>query len=124
MKFQEIYNRLFSARDELFEMANLRKRETGLPVNIYVSSGGTVNKHHSPRIKVMYDTSNRFNPHATVSVILKQDVTPTDVVGYNNLPNHILTPIRNYINLNFDVLIDYWNDKIDTIELSRKLKKL
>jgi hypothetical protein len=83
-----------------------------------------VNKQHSPQIKVMYDTGNRFNPHATVGVILKRDVTPTDVVGYNNLPNHILTPIRNYINLNFDVLIDYWNDKIDTFELTRKLKKL
>jgi len=93
-------------------------------VNIYVSSGGAVNKQHSPRIKVMYDTSDRFNPHATVSVILKRDVTPDDVVGYNRLPPRILNPIRDYININYDVLIKYWNDEIDTIELARDLKKL
>lgn len=105
-------------------MANLRKKITGLPVNIYVSSGGSVNKHHRPRIKVMYDTSDRFNPHATVSVMLKQNITPDDMIGYETLPNHIINPIREYINLNYNVLIRYCNDEIDTIELSKELRKI
>ena len=78
MKIQEIYNRLFSSRDQLFEMANLRKKDTGLPVNIYVSSGDSISKRHGPRIKVMYDTGDKFDHYKTVSVLLKRDITADD----------------------------------------------
>lgn len=124
MKLLELYNRLFSKHESMFEMANLRKKETGLPVNIFVSSGGSINKRHSPRIKVMYDTSDRFNAHATVSVVLKPHITIDDIVGYEPLPTYIFSAIKAYIELNYDVLIKYWNDEIDTIEMSRELKKL
>ena len=66
--------------EDLFEMSNLRKSETGLPVNIYVSSGGSVKEQHSPRLKAMIKTSNKFMPHDTVSVLLKRDITSNDVV--------------------------------------------
>lgn len=124
MNIQEMLNRLFSPRDQLFEMSNIRKNESGLPVNIYVSSGGSVNKRHGPRIKVMYDTSDKFNPHATVSVLLKRDITSDDVVGYERLPTKILNPIRDYINLNYDILMKYWNDEVSTIEMLTQLKSL
>ena len=124
MKIQEIYNRLFTPKDELFEMANLRKKDTGLPVNIYVSSGDVISRRHGPRIKVMYDTGDKFNHYKTVSVILKKDITDDDVVGYERLPSSILNPVRDYINLNYDILMGYWNDDISTLELGTLLKKL
>jgi hypothetical protein len=110
--------------DDLFEMSNIRKSESGLPVNIYVSSGGSVNKQHGPRIKVMINASDRFNPHQTVSVVLKQNITQDDVVGYEQLPPKVLEPLRNYINLNYDLLMAYWNDQISTKEMVMGLKSL
>jgi hypothetical protein len=110
--------------DELFEMSNIRKSESGLPVNIYVSSGGSVNKQHGPRIKAMVDTGNQFNPHQTVSVLLKQNITKDDIVGYERLPPKVLESLRNYINLNYNVLLEYWNDEISTKEMINRLKSL
>ena len=110
--------------DELFEMSNIRKSESGLPVNIYVSSGGSVNTRHGPRIKVMVDTGDRFDPRHTVSVLLKRDVTVDDVVGYEQLSSAVLAAIRDYINLNYDVLLAYWNDELSTSEMINGLKRL
>jgi hypothetical protein len=110
--------------DELFEMSNIWKAESGLPVNIYVSSGGSVNQQHGPRIKAMIDSGDKFNPHNTISIMLKKDITIHDVVGYTQLPTKILDAFRNYINLNYDILIAYWNDEISTTEMIMGLQKL
>lgn len=123
MKLTQLHQ-LHEDVDELFEMSNLRKGFTGLPVNIYVSSGGSVNKRHGPRIKVMTNTGDKVNPHQTVSVILKHNITPDDVVGYEQLPMNVLNSVREYINLNYDVLIAYWNDEIGTDEMIQQLKGL
>jgi len=110
--------------DELFEMSNLRKNDTGLPVNIYVSSGGSVNAQHGPRIKIMTSTSDKVNPYETVSVILKRDITVDDVIGYHTLPACVIDSVRDYINLNYDVLLRYWNDDIGTHEMISLLKSI
>ncbi|CAB4130263.1 hypothetical protein UFOVP116_351 [uncultured Caudovirales phage] len=109
---------------DLFEMSNIRKKESGLPVNIFVSSGGSINQQHGPRIKVMVDASDRFNISDTVSVLLKQDITSADIVGYNTLPTNVLTQVREYINLNYSVLSDYWYDRISTKEMILALQPL
>jgi hypothetical protein len=108
----------------LFEMSNLRKNETGLPVNIYVSSGGAVNNRHSPRIKVMINTGNTMDINQTVSVLLKQDLTSDDVVGYEKLPNELINSLRVFVNKNYTTLIDYWNDSISTKEMINKIQSI
>lgn len=110
--------------DELFEMSNLRKSETGLPCNIYVSSGGSVNKRHGPRIKAMVTSADKFDPGQTVSVLLRKDITPDDVVGYAKLSPMVLNAMREYLNLNYDVLIAHWNDELSASELIAKLKRI
>lgn len=55
----------------LFEMSNLRKRETGLPVNIYISDGRSYG-NKIPRLKVMTSTSDNMDPHNTVSILIKK----------------------------------------------------
>jgi hypothetical protein len=109
---------------DLFEMSNIRKSESGLPVNLFVSSGGSVNNQHGPRIKVMVDSATRFDPSNNVSIMLKKDITADDVVGYAVIPNKILDRIRDYINLNYDTLIKYWNDEISTKEMINLLQAL
>ena len=110
--------------DNLFEMSNIRKKESGLPMNIYVSSGGSVNSQHGPRIKVMTSTGDKFNPSSTVSIMLKKDITVDDVIGYHKLPSDMITALRQYINLNYDILMRYWNDEISTTEMVIGLKSI
>ena len=105
-------------------MSNIRKSESGLPINIFVSSGGSVNKRHGPRIKAMVSTSDQFDANNTVSIMLKQNITADDIIGYDKLPPKILIEIRDYINLNFETLMKYWNDEISTTEMVTALKKL
>lgn len=109
---------------DLFEMSNIRKNESGLPVNIFVSSGASVNMQHGPRIKVMVDTGDKFNIHNTVSIMLKKDITQDDVIGYEQISPKILSSIREYVNLNYDTLIKYWNDEISTKEMVNSLEPL
>lgn len=102
---------------DLFEMSNIRKMESGLPVNIFVSSGGSVNHQHGPRIKAMISTGDKFNISDTVSIVLKRDITGADIIGYKTLPAAVISAIREYINLNYDTLLAYWDDEISTKEL-------
>ena len=110
--------------DNLFEMSNIGKSESGLPVNIYVSSGGSVNKKHSPRIKIMSNTSDKFDPYQTISIIMKKDITTDDVIGYARIEPKTLKKVREYVNLNYDALLAYWLDEISTSEMIKKLKSL
>jgi len=112
--------------DDLFEMANLRKSSTGLPVNIYISSGGAVKERHDPRLKAMILKSDKFDFTRTISVKLKKDIDKDDIIGYENetIDANTLKALRKYINLNLEVLMKYWDEKIDTTELITKLKKI
>ena len=117
-------NDIISDEDALFEMSNIRKAFSGLPVNIFISSGGSVNKKHSPRIKVMTNTGDKFDVYSTVSIMLKRDISQDDVVGYEVLPPKILNAIREYVNLNYDALMDHWNDVLSSDEVLLKLKRI
>jgi hypothetical protein len=123
MKINEVTN-INDEADALFEMSNLRKNTTGLPVNIYVSSGGSVNHKHGPRIKAMITGADKFDVNSTVSILLKKDITADDVVGYQSLPTNILNALRDYININYDALLAHWNDEIDAAELIQALRRL
>lgn len=105
-------------------MSNLRKQDTGLPVNVYVSSGGSVNKQHSPRIKVMRTSADKMNPNETISIILNKNITLDDIVGYDSIPPKIFETIRRWVHMNYETLIDYWNDEISTVEMIERLKSL
>ena len=105
-------------------MSNIRKTESGLPVNIFVSSGGSVNHQHGPRVKVMLHSSDKFDITNTVSVLLKKNITADDVVGYEPLPTNVIKSLRAYLNLNYDTLIAYWNDEISTGEMINRLQRL
>jgi hypothetical protein len=108
---------------DLFEMSNFRKNETGLPMNIYVSSGSGLS-YKLPRIKAMIDLSDKMNIGNTISIVLKRNITDNDIVGYHKLSSSNLSALRDFINLNYDALIQYWNDEISTTELTQKIQRL
>lgn len=107
----------------LFEMSNLRKNETGLPVNIYISDGRSYG-NKIPRLKIMLSTSINMDPHNTVSILIKKNITEDDIIGYDKVPSKIFNSVKDYINLNYDTLIKFWDGEIGTLELPKKLKRL
>jgi hypothetical protein len=115
--------RIDEVEDHLFEMSNFRKNETGLPTNIYVSTGIRL-ENKLPRMKVQLTQADHFDSQSTVSIFIKKDVTADDIIGYARMSSRTLSKIREFMNLNYDTLIDYWNSEISTTELTRRIKKI
>jgi len=104
--------------DELFEMANLFPRTTGLPMTVWVSPRG--NARHDVRVKVNMTHGDNMN------------IANTAVVGVRRAP-HIITGrlspddqrvVFEWISLNTAAIVEYWDGRIDTIELGQLLKRL
>jgi hypothetical protein len=89
----------------LFEMANLRPERTGLPFVVFISQRGGA--RHDVRVKVAHGAKVRPSEMATVAVRPK----PRVIRGV--LDPDDLAMLTEWIELNKDVLIDYWNGEIE-----------
>ena len=104
--------------DELFEMANLFPRTTGLPMTVWVSPRG--NSRHDVRVKVNTTHGDHMN------------IANTAVVGVRPSPQLIaghLSPddqrvVFEWISLNTAAIDEYSDGRIDTIELGQLLKRV
>ena len=102
--------------DDLYEMANLQPKSTGLPMVIWVSERG--NAQHDARVKVSMGRG-RMNIHNTAVVGVRP---PSLLAGHLSGPD--FTAVANWIALNQHTLIQYWDGNIDTVELVQRLKRL
>ena len=91
-----------------FEMANLRPARTGLPFVVFISQGGGA--RHELRVKIARATRVRPSDMVTVTV------RPSVRVVRGRLDPHDLHLLRQWIDLNRQVLIDYWNGVIEYTE--------
>ena len=104
--------------DELFEMANLFPRTTGLSMTVWVSPRG--NSRHDVRVKVNTTHGDHMN------------IANTAVVGVRPSPQLIaghLSPddqrvVFEWISLNTAAIDEYSDGRIDTIELGQLLKRV
>ncbi|HEX9843778.1 MAG TPA: hypothetical protein VGC20_13555 [bacterium] len=101
-----------------FEMANLRPKNTGLPMVIWVSEKGRA--RHGPRIKVSRQHGSKMDALNTVSVTI--DNEPRVVGG--ELPARDLDALKRYIALNIEPLLGFWNGELDTVELVARLRQI
>jgi hypothetical protein len=104
--------------EELFEMANLYPRTTGLPMTVWVSPRG--NARHDVRIKVNMTHGNQMSVANTAVVAVR----PTPHVIAGRLPQDDQQAIFNWIELNASAIVAYWDGDIDTVQLSQMLKPL
>ena len=102
--------------DELFEMGNLFPRTTGLPMTVWVSPRG--NARHDARVKVNMTHGDHMNIANTAVV----GVRPHVIAGHL-LPDD-QRAVFDWISLNTAAIIEYWDGRIDTIELARLLKRI
>jgi len=105
------------AEDDLYEMANLRPKATGLPMVIWVSERG--NARHDARLKVSKQHGDRMNINDTAVV----GIRPPSLLAGHLSPVDRRT-VERWITLNQTALIDYWDQVIDTAELIQRLQPL
>jgi len=104
--------------DELFEMANLYPRTTGLPMTVWVSLRG--NARHDVRVKVNMAHGNQMNIDNTAVV----GVRPSPHLITGRLSANDERAVFEWVVLNRDVIVAYWDGDIDTVQLAQALKPL
>ena len=104
--------------DDLFEMANLYPRTTGLPVTVWASPRGRA--RHDARIKVCVVPGDRMDNDDTAVVAIR----PSPSLLHGTLPPDILRLVLRWIELNASALIDYWEGRTDTLEFVGQLQRL
>jgi hypothetical protein len=104
--------------DELFEMANLFPRTTGLAMTVWVSPRG--NARHDVRVKVNMTHGDQMNIAKTAVV----GIRPTPHVIAGHLSPDDRQAVFEWVSLNTTALIAYWEGRVDTIELGQLLQRI
>ena len=91
-----------------FETANLRPERTGLPFIVFISQKGGA--RHDVRIKIA--RAARVRPSEMITVA----IPPSVRVVRGRLDPHDLNLLTQWIDLNRDALVDYWNGIIEYTE--------
>jgi len=111
------------------EMANLRKDETNLPVNVWLDESGKDRpvKHNSPRIKVQINKRSSTNVRMMypVSICDEPDflISPKGDKDFD-LTTKDLQKIARWIILNKDLLLRHWNKEIGIATFVVEMKKV
>jgi hypothetical protein len=106
------------AEEELLEeMVSYRKDVTGVDNTIFISPRG--NTRHPARIKLAVDPPHTVDPRGKTAVVAIAD---GKVAG--EVPPRLLEQARRFIDANRDVLLDYWEYRIDTETLRQRLKPI
>ncbi len=92
----------------LFDMANLRPERTGLPFVVFISQRSGA--RHGVRVKIARSAKVRPSEMATVAI------RPKVRVVRGAVDPHDLARLTEWIELNRDVLVDYWNGDIEYTE--------
>ena len=104
--------------DDLYEMANLYPRHTGLPVTVWVSVKGGA--RHAARVKVCRRPGDKMDASDTASV----GIQPTPKLVAGTLEPAIEDAVLRWVSLNSAALMAYWNGSIDTVDLIGRLEQI
>ena len=113
-----VSSQAFDIEEEVIaDMVSYRKNVTGLDNTIFISVKFA---QHAPRIKVAIDPPTHIDPFGNNASVSIRD---GNVVA-GKLPAHVGESVRDFIALNREVLLDYWEKRIDTDELRRRLQSI
>jgi hypothetical protein len=102
----------------LEEMGSYEKRDTGIDNVVYISPRGRT--RHAARIKVAIDPPDSFNPgpgtkQASIAI------HDGSVTG-EQVPPGLYQQLRDFIDLNRQTLLDYWDYRISTTTMEEQLR--
>ena len=104
--------------DDIFFMTNLSPRMTGLPMAVWVSPRG--NARHDVRLKVNTSHGNRMTIEDTAVIA----VGPAPRVVTGRLTPEDRRLVADWVRLNFEAIIGYWDNELDTGQFLARLKVL
>lgn len=104
--------------DGLFEFANISPMHTGLPFVVWISP--KMGAPHDVRVRVSYGT--KVSSSDLISVALRPEVR---VVSDDTLKEGDLDLLKQWIEVNFDLILDYWEGRNDdTLDVLTSMKPL
>lgn len=105
-----------SRKYSLLEMAILRKKDTKLPVNIWVDDAGTyLNSGHYKRIKFQKDYENYSITNNFAIMKLSRRIVQSTLKG-NKISNEDIKKVRNFVLNNFAILNELSDANISIFE--------
>jgi hypothetical protein len=105
-------------KEQLEHMVTYRKNVTGVDNTLFISP--KVHAPHAAQVKVAIHPPDTVSPRSkTASVSI-----PKGEVVAGKVPPQVLRQVRRFVVLNADVLLDYWEERIDTDELCQRLKRI
>ncbi|WP_425991616.1 hypothetical protein [Brevundimonas sp. TWP2-3-2] len=104
--------------EDFFLMSNLRPKDTGLPMVVWVSNRG--NARHDARVKVCRTPGDRIASDDMAVV----GVRPTPTLIDGPLDNASLKLVQQWITLNEATIIGYWDSELSTGEMFQALKRI
>ncbi len=107
----------FAEEEIAAEMVSYRKNVTGLDNTVFIS---VKFPRHAPRIEVAIDPPTHIDPVGNNASVAIDDGR----VVAGHLSAHELTQVRRFVDINREVLLDYWEKRIDTDELRQRLRKI
>jgi hypothetical protein len=103
---------------DLFEMANLYPRTTGLPMTVLASPRG--HAQNDARIKVCQTPGNRMDADDAAVVAVR----PQPRLLHGDLPPGDLAAVLDWVARNAPALVAYWDGAIDTAEFIERLQRI
>jgi hypothetical protein len=103
---------------EAEDTVSLTPKETGVQNTLFVSTKGYA--QHAPRIKIAIDPPDSFSATSKSASMALHDFKVTGEF----VPAHIARQAEQFIELNREVLVDYWECRIATAELLRRIQPI
>ena len=105
-----------ASENEGFHLASFRKNTTGVDHSIWLSTkGGPL-----PCIRVASDPPDSLDHAGKVAHVAVHDGSVVE----GDMPAEVLEQVQEFIELNRDAVMRYWNDEIDTFDLVGLLKPI
>jgi hypothetical protein len=110
--------------DEMFEMATLRKKRSGLPVNLYLDDSSSYKKSgHWKRIKLQADKGD--SPNTRNMIPMSIDDNPQLLTkAKSSLSAKEIDEVKAFVKLNKELLDQLADGIIDIGEFLEKMKKV
>ena len=104
------------------EMANIRQQKTNLPLVIWIVSDSDVKKKssHGPRIKVSNEYGNKYNDDNSFVITTKGKT----IGETKKIKQRDINKVLKFVELNSQLIIDYYYKIIDDTDFRNNLKKL
>ena len=116
VSFDQAFVDELAERELVEEMVSYRKNVTGIEHTIFISPKG--HTRHGARIELALDPPHPVDPRGRTASI---SIVDAAVVAGDGVPPAVLDQVRRFIEINRDALLDYWEYRIDTDELRRRL---